>query len=101
MKRMILAAALLWLPVPVGANLDDSDRARNALERGEVLPLREILPMIERETGGRVVEVDFELDGEAYIYEFEFIDPQGRLMQAVVDATTGGVVSIGEEVDDD
>jgi uncharacterized membrane protein YkoI len=40
----------------------DHDRARQALEAGEVLPLRTILERVEREYPGQVLEVELERD---------------------------------------
>lgn len=100
MKPAILAAALILLPLAGKADLEDYERARGALERREVLPLREILPMIEPEIKGRIVEIEFDLGESSYVYEFEFIDPGGRLMKAVVDAKTGGILSIAEDIED-
>lgn len=100
MKPAILAAALIFLPLAGQAGLEDFERAREALERREVLPLREILPMVEPEIQGRIVEIEFDLDENSYVYEFEFIDPGGRLMKAVVDAKTGRILSIEEDTED-
>ncbi|TPE47699.1 PepSY domain-containing protein [Amaricoccus solimangrovi] len=100
MKIPGLATVLLVVPVIGNADLDDSDRARRALERGEVLPLREILGIVEREIDGRIIEVEFEAKDGGHVYEFEFIAPDGRLLEAVVDARTGRVISVGEDDDD-
>ena len=100
MKPAILAAALIGFPLAGKADLEDFDRARVALERREVLPLREILPMVEPEIHGRIVEIEFDLGENSYVYEFEFIDPGGRMMKAVVDARTGGILSIAEDAED-
>ena len=41
-----LPLALLFCAVPASAGLDDYQRAREALERGEVMPLGAILAMM-------------------------------------------------------
>lgn len=79
---------------------DDPDRARLAMELGLARPLVELLPMVERETRGHVVEVEFEFIDDAYMYEFEFIAEDGRLMEAVVDAKTGRILSVKDDEDD-
>lgn len=78
----------------------DYERARQAVERREVLPLVEILEAVERSTRARMIEVEFEEDNGRYIYEFELVATDGRLIEAIVDARSGQILSIGEEDDD-
>ncbi len=90
----------LFLAAPTRADDMDYERARQAVERREVLPLVEILEAVERTTRARMIEVEFEEDNGRYIYEFELVAADGRLIDAIVDARTGQVLSIGEEDDD-
>ena len=72
----------------------DHDRAREALERGEALPLAEVLARVRPELGGEVVGVDFERErGGRWVYEFTVIGPTGRLVEVYVDAATARVLS--------
>lgn len=77
-----------------GRRDDDHDRAREALERGEALPLAEVLARVRPALGGEVVGVDFERgrDGR-WIYEFKVIGPAGRLGEVHVDAATARVLN--------
>lgn len=100
MLSRFLITVLLVLAAPTRADVTDYERARQALERNEVRPLAEILPLVERETAARMIEVEFEEEGGRYIYEFELVAADGRLLEAIVDATTGTILSIGEEDDD-
>jgi len=97
-----LFAAALALSVLTGlsasASGDDHEQARRALERGEVLPLNHILQIAEGETGGRVIEIDFERDDGRWIYELELLTPGGRLMELEIDGATGRVLK--REYDD-
>lgn len=70
----------------------DQDRARAALERGEALPLAEVLARVRPELGGEVVGVDFDRDDGRWIYEFKVIGPAGRLVEVHVDAATARVL---------
>ena len=90
----------LFLAAPTRADDMDYERARQAVERREVLPLVEILEAVERTTRARMIEVEFEEDNGRYIYEFELVAADGRLIDAIVDSRTGQVLSIGEEDDD-
>lgn len=100
MKTLLTAVTLLLASTATSDSPDDPDRARQAMELGLAKPLVELLPMVERETRGHVVEVEFEFIDGAYMYEFEFIAPDGRMMEAVVDAKTGEILSVEEDEDD-
>ncbi len=77
----------------------DHDRAREALRRGEAAPLAEILPAVEARLGARVIEVELERDKGRLIYEFELIAPDGRILEAEVDARTGAIIEVEAEDD--
>lgn len=79
---------------PVAAGDDDHDRARAALERGEVLPLRTILDKVEREHPGKVVEVELEREHGRWIYEIRLLRSGGVLVRLEVDARDGAVLRI-------
>lgn len=99
--RPLLVAALalsILTSLPAMADSDDHDQARRALERGEVLPLTRILNIAEGETGGRVIEVEFERDDGRWIYELELLTPGGRLMELDIDGATGRILK--SEYDD-
>jgi len=93
----LLALALLLCSVPARAGTDDTQRAREALERGEVLPLREILALVEQQVTGRVIEVEFEQEVGQYVYEIELITPDGRLLELRADAVSGRILSEAPE----
>ncbi len=91
MTRFLLA--LILLTVPLAAHADsDHDAARRALERGEVLPLSEILAIVGRDLDGAVIEVEFETKLERHIYEFKLITPDGKIAEVYVDAATGAII---------
>ena len=96
----LLPLVLLLCAVPARAGLDDYQRAREALERGEVLPLGEILAIVEEQVDGRVIEVEFEQEAGQYVYEFELLTPDGRLLEARADAVTGRILSVQEDAED-
>lgn len=94
---VITLIALMLFAAPAAAD-DDADRARRALERGEVRPLAEILAALERRVEGEVVGVEFEREDGRHVYEFEVITPAGRMVEIYVDAATGAIL---EHEDDD
>ncbi|KRS15680.1 PepSY domain-containing protein [Roseovarius indicus] len=103
MKRcfaLLLLTACLGGTLPALADRDDHERARDALERGEVLPLTRILEIAEADTGGRAIEVEFERDDGRWVYELELITPDGRLVELEIDGATGAILDRDEEDDD-
>ena len=96
----LLPLALMLCALPARAGLDDYQRAREALERGEVLPLAAILAIVEAQIDARVIEVEFEQEAGQYVYEFELITADGRLLEARADAVTGRILSVEEDAED-
>ena len=92
--KAALALLLLALALPALAdgNDRDHDRARLALERGEVLPLGDILDIAVADSDGRVIEVELERDDGRWIYELTLITSEGRLMELEIDGATGHIL---------
>lgn len=98
MTRLALTLALL--AGPALADDDDQDRARRALEAGEILPLSEILAAAEAALPGRVIELELEHDDGRWIYELDLVTPGGRLYEMEIDAATATVLELEHEEDD-
>lgn len=97
--RRFFALLLLGFGVVVGGVLhaddrSDHERARQALERGQVLPLRTVLDKVEREYQGQVLKVEFEEEDGRFFYEIRLLQKDGRMAKLEVDATDGRVVRI-------
>ncbi|MBD5801030.1 Peptidase propeptide and YPEB domain protein [Azoarcus sp. Aa7] len=90
----MVVAVLSIGPVAAGGDDHDHDRARAALERGEVLPLRTILDKVEREHPGKVVEVELEREHGRWIYEIRLLRSGGALVRLDVDARDGSVLGV-------
>jgi len=91
----IAAAALLALVLASAAGAGDDrdhDRARRAVEAGEVLPLRTLLDSIERTHPGRVIAVELEREDGRWIYEIRLLQSGGRLTKLKIDAGDGRVL---------
>ncbi len=73
------------------------DRARRAVDRGETLPIVELLERLKTRVPGEVVGVEFEREDGKWLYEFKVIDSRGRLIEVYVDAQTGTVLSVEED----
>lgn len=71
----------------------DHDRARRALEAGEVLPLKTVLEKVALDTPGQVLEVEMERRRIGWVYEIKILRPGGALVKLVVDASDGTIVA--------
>ena len=100
LHRLAWPALLVACALGVGTALHaddgghDHDRARQALEQGQVLPLRTVLDRIEREYQGQALKVEFERDDGRFIYEIRLLQRDGRLVKLKVDAVDGRVLKI-------
>ncbi|WP_422900634.1 PepSY domain-containing protein [Propionivibrio sp.] len=74
------------------AEVGDHDRARQALEAGEILPLKTVLEKVGRDTPGQVMEVELERDKGRWVYEIKLLRPGGSLVKLKVDARDGAVI---------
>lgn len=99
----------LWLAVLACGSAtslagDDHDRARRALEAGEVLPLQAILVRVERALPGQVIDVELERDDDherdhgnnkkidRWIYKIKMLRTGGVLVKLKVDARNGTII---------
>lgn len=75
----------------------DHDRAREAVERGEALPLEQVLAAIRGRIDGQIIGVEFERDHGVWIYEFRVVEDGGRVVEILADARTAEIVGIEGE----
>ena len=73
----------------------DHDFAREALQRGEVLPINRLLSITAQYLPGDVVEIRLEprRDGELR-YEIRVLTPSGKVRELQLDARTGAYIGI-------
>lgn len=90
---LVLLPALLALPLSAMARSEaDQDRARAALQAGEILPLTNILARLAQTQPGQVLEVELERKGGRWLYEIKLLQPGGGLRKLEVDAQSGEVL---------
>lgn len=90
-----LAAVLLTgaLGLPAWASDHrDHERARQAVQAGQVLPLRTVLERLEREHPGQVLEIELEQDDGLWIYEVKLLQAGGQLLKLKLDARTAALL---------
>lgn len=75
----------------------DQDRARQALQAGEVLPLDTVLERVAKEVPGQILDVELDRetdDGVArWMYKIKLLRTDGALVKLKVDARSGVLVS--------
>ncbi len=104
-RKYIVFFVSLALPIalsmavvrPASADEDDQSRAREALMRGEVRPLTEILEKLDKLYHGDVLDV--ELEDEEYegtrtlVYEIKLLTPEGNLIKLYFDAKSLALIN--------
>lgn len=80
------------LPATASRADRDHDHARRAVERGEALPLFEILTRVRSQLGGEVVGVLLKRKRDRWVYEFKVIGPSGQLTEVYVDAASAEIL---------
>jgi uncharacterized membrane protein YkoI len=110
-KRTLLVAATAALvavpatlatvsPTPAAASKPgDHDYAREAVRRGEILPITRILPIVQQRVPGDVIEIELDSHdhGRRIEYEIKVLTASGRVIEVKVDARTGRIREIEED----
>lgn len=105
-SRVFVACALLLSTLSFGVSTGLADKrdkrkehevVREALQRGEVLPLVRILAIANQQVPGDVIEVELEQDKVGLIYEIKILTGNGRVREVKIDARTGNVVKIEDD----
>ncbi len=75
----------------------DHERARALLEQGKILSLSEILKQANVRVAGKILEVELEEEDGLIVYEIEFLGKDGVIMEMLIDARTGQLISVKED----
>lgn len=76
------------------------DRARRAMQQGEILPLSNIRRRIRDQFGGKIIGVDLAQSGEdslrpaPWVYDIRVLSPEGRVFSVLMDASDGRVLGV-------
>ena len=95
--RALVGAGLLCALGVAVADRRDHDDARALREQGAIVPLEEVLRAATAQHPGRVVEVELERKGGAYVYEVEVLDAGGEVWELKYDARTGALLKQKKE----
>lgn len=89
----LFAAWALWAALPLAhANEGDHERARGAVQAGEVLPLSVLLERLQQTHPGQVLELELERDDGRWIYAVKLLQPGGQVVKLELDARTAVVL---------
>jgi len=87
-SRRIYVACFMMLALPVYAE-SDQDQAREAVRAGEVMPLEQVLPRVQKIIPGRVLKVELERKRGIWVYEIKLLRDNGTLSKLYFDARDG------------
>lgn len=102
----LVPAILLACALPPGMSGDllandkasEQDMVRDALRRGEVLPLLKILAIASQHVPGDIIEVELEAkENQPLIYEIKVLTDTGRVREIKIDARSGAVLKIEDD----
>lgn len=79
------------------AGSDDHIAAREALRRGEILPLARILAVAQRAEPGDVIEIELDRHRDSWRYKVKVLTPRGRVRKLRIDARTGAVLEVKDD----
>lgn len=87
----LLLPAMLLLGGSATAG-EDHERARHAMETGQILPLRDILSRAEAAYPGQMVEAELDSDDDPPIYKLKMLTSDGRVLKLLYDARNGDLL---------
>ena len=97
--RPLLASLVLagLLAAPLAQASDkDHERARQAVQAGQVMPLPAVLEKLAVTHPGQVLEVELERErkngNDGWVYEIKLLQPDGQLIKLELDAKTAEVL---------
>ncbi len=102
-KRVVLrifrtfAWLVAMLPKAILAD-NDHHMSLQLIEAREILPLQQILQVLDEVRVGAILEVELEQEYEGYQYEIEWLDQDGRVWEYKIDAISG--IILEQELED-
>ncbi len=94
-----LAFAIVLAMMPAAGHADgrEQDELHQAVERGDIRSLSDILAAIRGQLPGEVAGVKVERKNDHWIYEFRVVDERGRLFEVRVDARTAAIERVKQK----
>jgi uncharacterized membrane protein YkoI len=76
---------------------DDSDYARMLKQRGDILPLEQVIESAMAVKSGQILETELDEEDGRYIYELEILDDRGQVWELELDASTAELIELESE----
>jgi uncharacterized membrane protein YkoI len=89
--RLAVAAAVSTTLLPAMAD-SDHNRARAAVQAGQILPLKSVLEKLERDHPGQVLEIELDQEHGRWVYEVRVLQSDGMLVKLELDAATAEIL---------
>lgn len=93
-------AGLLMLLVTPGKSLqadEDAARARMLQQRGDILPLEQVIQSAMAVKPGQILETELDEEDDRYVYELEILDDRGQVWELELDASTAELLELESE----
>lgn len=91
--RFIQASAMVcvWLAAAgaMAAPATDAPSVRQLVKEGKVVPLDQLLTRHRERLQGRILDLELEREDGRVIYEVKYLDPEGAVREAQIDAQSG------------
>ncbi|MDX5432134.1 MAG: PepSY domain-containing protein [Halomonas sp.] len=86
--------ALFALASPQGLADDHWRDLHEAVRRGQLVALPQVLDWLEARYEGQILEVELERDDGRPVYEIEMLGPQGQIVEFEFDARSGELIGM-------
>lgn len=73
---------------------DGRDRMQKAVALGKIKSLAALQKILRQRVNGDIVSVELHRQGRRPVYEFRVLKPNGRVVEAKIDAATGRILQI-------
>ena len=90
----IVMVLLVAMTLSGAAAAGNHDAARDAVRSGRSLPLGAIVNQVKRRQPGRLLDADLNDRGGQLVYWLRWMTPNGNVLNMVVDARSGRVLSV-------
>ncbi|WP_336490283.1 PepSY domain-containing protein [Methylobacterium nigriterrae] len=94
LSLLITVAAAILSVVPDLSHGSEQERAREALERGEIRPLDQVLRVARERVPGEVVKVELEREDGRWVYEIKILTESGKRREVEIDANSLEVLEV-------
>lgn len=75
----------------------EQNAIRQAVQRGELLPLPRVLAIAQAKVPGDVVKVELDYETWGIKYEVKILTPSGRVREVEINARTGAIIKIEDD----